>query len=210
MATTRVIKAQDIVKDIRVGMSDAELMAKYRFTQTGLQSVLRQLVDIMAITRAEIYERLATSMIATTEDVRVQSMRKLPRHPALFPIPIYDADRPEVSGMLRDVNELGVGITGIECSVAERRRFVILGDEFVAVAFDTFSFTAVCRWIRTGEEEHPYIAGFEITSIEAGDAEELRKLIQSLTFCSGGPPCPEPAPGGQSDDSVAGHQQPVE
>jgi hypothetical protein len=182
MPTTRVVKAQDIVKDIRERLSDDELKAKYKFTSSVLQAVLKQLVDIRAISRAEIFERFTPSeKDSAEEDVQIASLRKLPRHMALFPIPIYDGKNPKISGMLRDLNEKGVGVSGIDTTTGETRTFVILGDEFVAVEFDTFSFDAVCRWVRIEDDGSPYISGFEITRIDDKDLTELHKLIMSLT-----------------------------
>ncbi len=184
MPKTRVVKAQDIVKDLRERLTDDELKAKYKFTSGVLQAVFKQLVAIKAVSRAEIFERMAPSeQDSAAEDVQIESLRKLPRHMALFPIPIYDGKNPKISGMLRDLNEKGVGVNGIDTTVGETRTFVVLGDEFVAVEFDTFSFDAVCRWVRIEEEGIPYISGFEITRINDSDFKELHKLIMSLTVC---------------------------
>jgi hypothetical protein len=183
MPTKRMVKASDIVRDIRFGHTNEELMEKYRFTRAGLQSVFKQLVDLRAVSRSELYGRIPSQTEGPSEDeIRVQSLRKAPRHLALFPIPIYDGKNPKISGMLKDITQDGVGITEIETRVGETRTFVILGDEFVAVEFETFAFDAVCRWIKTSDEEEGYAAGFEITSISPRDGDQLGKLLQSLTF----------------------------
>jgi hypothetical protein len=184
MPSRRLVRADDIVRDIRSGLTDAELMAKHRFSAIGLQSVFKQLLDLKAITRTEVYGRLPRHREeAMGEDIEVQSLRKSPRHLALFPIPIYDGKNPKISGMLRDITEHGVGVTGLETSVGETRTLVVLGDEFVAVEFETFVFDAVCRWVQIGKGVDSYVAGFEITSLTDRDREQLSKLIQSLTFC---------------------------
>lgn len=183
MPKTRVVKARDIVKDIRERLDNEELKAKYKLSSDLFQAVLLQLVAIKAVTRAEVFDRIVPSAAdGGDEEVKVESLRKLPRHIALFPIPIYDANNSKISGMLRDLNERGVGITGIETSVGENRKFVILGDEFVAVEFDRFTFDAVCRWVRIENDEGPYVSGFEITAIEDKDMQELKKLIMSLSL----------------------------
>jgi hypothetical protein len=183
MPKTRLVKAQDIVKDIRDRLNNEELQAKYNLTPGLLQAVLRQLVNIKAVSRAEIFDRIVTAdRDKEDEEVRVESLRRLPRHIALFPVPIFDAKDPKVSGMLRDLNEKGVGVTGIETNVGETRTFGILGDEFVAVEFDTFTFEAVCRWVRIESEEGPYASGFEIATIGEKDMQELKKLIMSLSL----------------------------
>jgi hypothetical protein len=185
MSRTRVVRAKDIVKDIRDRLTDDELKAKYKFGSGVLQSVLKQLVDIKAIGRAEIFERIDPSpQEPSDDDIQIETLRKLPRHVALFPIPIYDGKNPQISGMLRDVNEKGVGVIGIDTKVGEQRTFVVLGDEFVAVEFDTFSFEAVCRWVRIEDEGTPHVAGFEMIKIDAKDLAELQKLVMSLTLCA--------------------------
>ncbi len=188
MPKTHVVKAQDIVNDIREHLTDDELKAKYELTSSVLQAVFKQLVNIKAIGRGEIFERITpSSRDSAGEDVKVESLRKLPRHMALFPIPIYDGKDPKISGMLRDLTEKGVGVSGIETTLGETRHFVVFGDEFVAVEFDTFSFDAVCRWVRIEDEGSPCISGFQITSIDDNDLKELRKLIMSLTTCESEP-----------------------
>jgi hypothetical protein len=183
MPKTRLVKAQDIVKDIRERLNNEELQAKYSLTPGLLQAVLLQLVHIKAVSRAEVFDRIVPAgRDGEDGEVRVESLRRLPRHIALFPVPIYDAKDHKISGMLRDLNEKGVGVTGIETTVGETRTFVILGDEFVAVEFDTFTFQAMCRWVRIEDEEGPFASGFEMTHIEEKDLQELKKLVMSLSL----------------------------
>ena len=53
MTGQRKIKASALVRDIRSGMTDCELMRKYRLSAKGLDSVLKKLLRIGAITAAE-------------------------------------------------------------------------------------------------------------------------------------------------------------
>jgi len=48
------IKAKDLVRDIRSQMTDAQLMAKYKVSTKGLQSIFRQLVETNSITQGEL------------------------------------------------------------------------------------------------------------------------------------------------------------
>jgi hypothetical protein len=54
MATKRTINAKEIVNDIRSGMTDLQLMAKYTLSERGLESVLRKLLEAKIITKAEV------------------------------------------------------------------------------------------------------------------------------------------------------------
>lgn len=52
------IKAGDAVRDIRSGISDLQLMEKYGISAKGLQSLLTKLLEVKAVTPAELDQRL--------------------------------------------------------------------------------------------------------------------------------------------------------
>lgn len=52
------VKAAEAVRDIRSGMSDAELMEKYSLSSKGLESLFRKLVQAGEIMQAELDQRL--------------------------------------------------------------------------------------------------------------------------------------------------------
>jgi len=49
----RKINGSELVKDIRARMTDVELMQKYKLSPRGLDSVMRKLLELKAITQAE-------------------------------------------------------------------------------------------------------------------------------------------------------------
>ncbi len=53
----RVIKAKEVIADIRGGMNDLELTEKYKLTPHGLESVLGHLVDSGLIGERELEDR---------------------------------------------------------------------------------------------------------------------------------------------------------
>ena len=53
----RVIKAKEVIADIRSGMSDLELTEKYRVTPDGLERLLGHLVDSGLIGERELEDR---------------------------------------------------------------------------------------------------------------------------------------------------------
>jgi hypothetical protein len=53
MDSKKAINANEIVRDIRSRMTNIELMAKYRLSQRGLESVMRKLLEAKLITQAE-------------------------------------------------------------------------------------------------------------------------------------------------------------
>jgi recombinational DNA repair protein RecR len=55
------IRASEVVRDLRAGMSDPELMEKYRLIPELLQYVFRRLVEAGMMTELEFYERTRLS-----------------------------------------------------------------------------------------------------------------------------------------------------
>jgi hypothetical protein len=53
----RVIKANEVIADIRSGMNDVELTEKYRVTPLGLERLLGHLVDSGLIGEGELEDR---------------------------------------------------------------------------------------------------------------------------------------------------------
>ena len=62
-----LVDALSAVQDIRFGMSDAELMRKYRLTTRGLQSLFKKLLDTGCIEQFEFDQRFA--MLEGTVDL---------------------------------------------------------------------------------------------------------------------------------------------
>lgn len=173
-ADKREVSAGDIVDDIRSGMSDAELMRKYKLSSKGLQSAFRKLIKSHALYQFEIDGRISSF----EDSVVIQNVRSMPR---LFPsvvIPVYDAHDPDNRGRLHDVTEKGVGIRGVTVKHSELKELVVPDDDFGE--FESFRFQAVCRW-RKRESDGTVAAGFEITEISPSALGELRCLINAYT-----------------------------
>ncbi len=52
------IDARDVLKDIRDGLDDSALMAKYRLSGTGLQSLFSKLIEAGMLKRADLDKRM--------------------------------------------------------------------------------------------------------------------------------------------------------
>jgi len=170
------IDARDIVKDIRSGMTDSELLKKYDLSSEGLRFALQTLTDTEIISLDELY---ATSSSAY-DTVFIENMRELPRYHLAMAVTIYEATRPDVKGTLRDIAEKGVGITGIPARVGDVKNLVIPAEIFIEV--DKIVFEAKCVWAQTEGTEDQYVAGFQITSISEKCLNHLRLLIRSVCF----------------------------
>jgi len=172
----RHLNVAEIVNDIRRGLTDGELMARYQLSSRGLQRAFEKLLEIGAVTRADLDKRTQTG----DDSIFFECMREIPRNYLVVPIPVYDMGRnDQPAGRIRDLTEKGLGIVDIKTKVNEIRIFSVLPDDFVTVP--AFSFEAICRWLEKGEHESP-VAGFEITTISDDSLVRLRQLITELTF----------------------------
>jgi uncharacterized protein (DUF433 family) len=170
------IDAGDIVKDIRSGMTDSELMEKYQLSSEGLRFALQTLTDTKVIALEELYGASPT----VHDTVFVENMRELPRHYLAIAVEIWESKRPGIRGRLSNVTEKGIATTGMSAEIGESKTLVIPAGAFIEA--DPILFEAECRWARGEEETGEWVAGFEITKISEKCLEGLRRLIQSLPF----------------------------
>ena len=172
MSPKRVIKSKDLIRDIKAGMSSAELMEKYKLSQEGFRRVVKALID--ASNRRRNAANVRTE--AQEESPEVKDMRQFPRKSIDFPLWVYgDVEQIEY-GFVEDVSEKGVRVRGIDVGIGEERTFVVRyapGDRR-----QPFVFEATCRWVNTNAQSpNKTVAGFEITSISNLDAERLQDIL---------------------------------
>jgi len=110
----------------------------------------------------------------------VDTVRDAQRHYLDFELPIYEASYPDVLGMVNDITENGVGLTGISAKVNEVKKFVVLGDLFGEIV--PFEFEAICRWSTVDPVDGAPETGFLITHISEQDFLVLQKVIRLVTF----------------------------
>jgi hypothetical protein len=173
MDQKRELDAKDLIYDIRAGMTDFQLMEKYRLSDIGLQSAFKKLLHRQAISPEELCERFPLYEVMTVED-----MRSIVRSPLRQPLPIYDATRPEEKGLVRNITQQGVGVEGIFTRVNDIKTFML--DATGVASVGPIRFSAQCRWVKkrpSGE----YVAGFEIMKISPRSVAELRKLLAAIT-----------------------------
>lgn len=175
MPEKRTIRAKDMVNDIRAGMSDHQLMGKYKLSVKGLESIFKKLEESGTVKRSELYGRFPSF----DDTVNLGSIRKLSRNYFALALVIHDADNPLNKGEIFDVSEKGVGVKGMEAEPDQTHTLVIDGSEVDDLGALTFE--AVCRW--TQRDEHgACLAGFEIAAISESDSEKLRRLIRGVTL----------------------------
>lgn len=169
---TRSISAGHITRDILSGMTGSQLIRKYRLTSTGLQFVLRKLVDSGALDVNELGAELSLRLEATTP----HNIRQVERIYLDFDVQAYDAEDPHTSAFVRDISERGIGLRGMVAEAGEIKKLVILGDALGQVL--PFELEAECRWVKIEEDVSNTRSGFRITAIDPKDLDELKKLVK--------------------------------
>jgi len=170
----RVVDAKKIVRDIRTGKGDAELMRLYGLSAKGLESAFTKLISSRIMTIEEIYGRPSRSeqdTVIILDDLRKQERCCLPASAT-----VYDPDRHDTRGELTDMTETGIGIRGIRVSVGETKSLVLDCRNFfegVAIRFD-----AECAWTEPAEKDEDWLSGFRITHLSQSDLDHLRNLIK--------------------------------
>jgi hypothetical protein len=170
---SKVIKAQHFIRDLRSGMTDIQLMAKYVVSDSGLQKVYNKLLDARAISLEELAGRLLSTSPGPPGGTEADRLAL--RHDVGFVLPVYNASDPETLGLVRNITEAGLGTQGLGVRLNESAQLVIPADEFFDM--ERLLFTAECRWVQSEGPDAEYLAGFEITSISKTDYENMRKLI---------------------------------
>jgi hypothetical protein len=170
----RRINIVAVLNDIGGGMSESDLMKKY-----ALSADLLRLVSIKLLEARGKRSAVDGPDTLIEELPELLSTREFLRHEVDFELPIYEASRPEIHGMVRDISEEGVSVAGLEANMGDVTTLVILGDEFGA--FSSFEFEAYCRWCTVDTADGTCLTGFAISKISEEDLRQLRKLDRLIT-----------------------------
>ncbi len=172
----RIVQARDIVRDIRAGMTDGDLMEKYGLSAKGLESAFTKLVNSGILTVGEIYGQ----RLSGQDTVIIDDVRELPRHFLSMTIPIYEATDEAHKGRICEVTERGVGITGVPARIGQVKSFVIACRPFLDV--ENIRLEAECIWMNAGKKTEEWYGGFQITKISPKHLKNLRELIRLLSL----------------------------
>ena len=170
MEEKREINAKGILADIRVGLSDEDIMKKYKLSTVGLRSVFRKLIKAGAITDDQITVRFEKD-----EKSNGPKARKSIRYDLTFHLPVYDQAKPYIKGRVLDITEKGIGVEGIEAK-PEDTLILVVGPAD-ASELPEFAIEAICRWHNQIGSRQEHKAGFEITAISEKSLDGLRQLI---------------------------------
>lgn len=187
-----------VLRDLCSGMDDTALMEKHNLSYTELRALYGEMFHsgmfgqavhqnfgrtsepekgkgANGSSRAGLKSSSSSAGARKLFSSSEKESRVFDRHGLDFVIPVYDIQFPEVHGRVRDINEEGLGVTGISAGIHDVKTLVVLGDEFGEVA--PFEFEAVCKWVKRDVADGRSLAGFRITNISEYDLQELRKLI---------------------------------
>jgi uncharacterized protein (DUF433 family) len=170
------IKTVEIVGDIRSGMTELEIMNKYGLSSRGLQSAFWKLVRSGALT----WEEILNNFPNLEESVTLQLIRKNIRSYPILSVKVYEENNPQNQGKLRDLSETGLGITGLEASEGEKKKIVLVPDEFMDL--NKMALQVICRWFRPDKEKGLHSAGFQIQELDDKNAAAIRELVQLMTL----------------------------
>jgi hypothetical protein len=170
------VKIREFVKDVRSGMTDAGLVEKYGISSEALHSIFRKLLDLKALTHDDLFGH---------EDLRTPSVlhaqkRAMDRYVLDFELGMFDAHAPDNRGIVRDINEEGVGVTGMDATAGDTRTLLVSPDDFLEI--QPFIFKAECRWSDAQGPGGARCAGFKIVHISDENLAALRELIRLLSF----------------------------
>jgi hypothetical protein len=177
MAAKRRIPANELANDIRMGMSNAEVMKKYRLSQVGLASVFRKLVQAGVMEKSELQRRMEPG----DDTADLDQMRNLARCYPVVTLPVIDLTDLRREGYVRDLTEKGLQVAGIHAKVDETKSLLIQADALSNVL--PFTLEARCKWVKEGNTEDLSVSGFEITSLSETNRELLKKTIELFAFC---------------------------
>lgn len=180
MAAKKHVKTNEVLVDIRSGMSDEELREKYKLTAKGLASLIQRLLEKGAISLSDLVGGAAPSedqeyFCPTSAEFRARERCEID-----FPLLIHDADNPDIAGVVRDISDDGVRISGVETEVCEVRIFSLRADEYFEV--EPILFEAECRWTtKEGTQQIP-LAGFAVTNLMEGSLKDLIDIMAALSL----------------------------
>ncbi len=163
----KTIRVKEIVADVRLGMTDSEIMKKYELSSKSLEKAFKKLLESSAISPFEFTQW--ETLFCKTSDL--SHIRLFSRDGLDFYIPIFDTANPKVKGRVVNFSETGVSISGIEAKEGQIKTLVI------PIKAGPVMFQGTCRWIRVPTSGEECVGGFEIGKILRGSWKKLSQLI---------------------------------
>lgn len=165
----------DVLQGVRAGLSNDELMLRYRLTSEDLRKAFGQLVAEKLLQPAELGGRDTP----VQRDYRVARPRSDSRRFPTFEVKVRLEGDHGQEGLLLDVSEKGLAVQGIGAAEGEALDLTVIGDEVFGV--DLFTFRARCRWVRGNGCNGGRYCGFEIIEMSDELREDFRQWLCEWT-----------------------------
>lgn len=174
MRPKRQIPVKQFLNDMKAGMTDLQLMEKYRVSSRGLQRVFKKLLDVDAVTPAELRTRVPS--FEDTVSLDFENLQFPTEEHLECLVPVYDATDPTYTGSICEIGDNGLTIEGLPAKPDEVRRIVVAAQDFFEI--ESFTVEVRCLWAKPALAGKPPVAAFEITSIAQNDSPNLRSLVR--------------------------------
>ncbi len=180
MSPKQRLSAREFLQDSRSGMTNSELLEKYKLSPNKLQRIFRAMINRGIMTKDELAGRYA--FLDHTVHAGIQSHRLLFRHVVDFLVQICERQKTKILGIVQDITEGGVRLKGIEATIGESKNFIIPPNKFFDVP--QIEFQAQCCWVNREKSTGKCVGGFEITSISPRALVDLRELVQLIELAN--------------------------
>jgi hypothetical protein len=173
------IAGKQVLADIRSGMTEPQLKAKYGLSSRGIVRLFDRLTDSRLIKPSELFDRYPTYK-KVVDNVKG---RKDPRARLTVPMLVYDIDS-SAMGVVRDISMTGLRVAGLKANIGDMRTFQIPVDMFMNT--DPLLVIVECAWVKRKENKSYQTAGFKIVKLSDRDASVLKSFMDFLILSNSG------------------------
>ena len=174
MRPKKQIPVKEFLADMQGGMTDLQLMEKYKVSSRGLQRVFKKLLDVDAIAPADLRGRVPSFEDTVSLDFENLAFPKDEHLECL--VPVYDANDPACTGSICELGDNGLTIEGFHVEPDDKRSIVVAAHDFFEI--DSFPLEVRCKWSKPELPGKPPVAAFEIASVAKDDEPKLRSLVR--------------------------------
>jgi hypothetical protein len=170
------IHATQMLADLKAGLSEGELMNKYKLSPKRLQ----KLVEVLVKKNSKLHDELYSKSSVYRHITEYLASRRSKRVRVPIAIRVYDKAESQ-RGFLRDLSTTGIRVAGIRSEVGQTKVLVLPLDELAES--EPLEFSAVCRWSKEKGIHKKYpVSGFEIVEMGEDSRARFLELIESLRF----------------------------
>ncbi|MCA1960040.1 MAG: hypothetical protein LDL33_04510 [Desulfomonile sp.] len=169
----RTISPAEFVKDFFAGLTDAELIEKYRLTPSQLRHVFRAILDMRLISPMDfeswqIFHNLSVPL----------RIRLYPRTTLTVPPPIYEASTPSNRGVILNFSEYGIGVKGLHATLDSLMNLAIPTNS--APRARPITIQARCKWIAAKTGNQGPASGFYVVVVNETSWAAVRRALEGL------------------------------